>query len=42
MFRFMDYVILLYATVLGMTLKILVFVFNKVHFIIGRDLSKQF
>ena len=42
MFRLVDYFILLYATVLAMTLKSLVFVFNKVHFIIDRDISNQF
>ena len=31
-FRVLEYVILLYATVLGMTLEGLVFVFNKAHF----------
>ena len=41
MFRLIDHVILLYGTVLGMTLTILVFAFNKVHFIINMDLSKQ-
>ena len=38
----LDYVRLLYPTVLDMALKNLVFVFNKVNFIINRDLSKQF
>ena len=38
----LDYVILLYPTVLDMALKSQVFVFNKVHIIIDRDLSKQF
>ena len=37
MFKLLYYVILLYATVVGM-----IFVFNKVHFIIDRYLSKQF
>ena len=36
-FRLLDYVILLHATVLGMTLKDLVFVFNKVHFTFDGD-----
>ena len=40
-FRLLDHVILLYGTVLGMTSAILVFAFNKVHFIINMDLSKQ-
>ena len=34
-YRLLDYVILLHATVLDVTLKGLVFVCNKVHFIIG-------
>ena len=42
MLRLLDYVTLLYATVTGMKLKSLIFVFNKVHFIVDRDLSKQF
>ena len=39
-FRLLDYLILLYATVLGMTLKSLVFVFNKVHFIIDKKFTQ--
>ena len=35
-FRLLDYVFTLYALVLGMTLKRLVFVFNKVHFIMSK------
>ena len=42
MFRLLDYVILLYAILLGITLKSLVFFLYKIHFIIDRDLSVQF